>query len=40
MTDWHGQGPLDLPGGVRATRAGRHVVFSTSGSTEVLPHDH
>ena len=40
VTDWHGQGPLDLPGGVHATRAGRHVVFSTTGSTEVLPHDH
>ena len=40
VTDWHGQGPLDLPGGVRATRAGRHVVFSTTGSAEVLPHDH
>ncbi|KQM81466.1 tRNA lysidine(34) synthetase TilS [Agromyces sp. Leaf222] len=40
VTDWHGQGPLDLPGGVRATRAGAYVVFSTTGSTEVLPHDH
>lgn len=40
VTDWHGQGPLDLPGGVRASRSGRHVFFSTTGSTEVLPHDH
>ncbi|MGI9821934.1 tRNA lysidine(34) synthetase TilS [Agromyces sp. Marseille-Q5079] len=40
VTDWHGQGPLELPDGVRATRSGRHVVFSTTGSTEVLPHDH
>ncbi|WP_394555036.1 tRNA lysidine(34) synthetase TilS [Agromyces sp. MMS24-JH15] len=40
VTDWHGQGPIDLPGGVRATRAGAHVVFSTTGATEVLPHDH
>lgn len=40
VTDWHGQGPIDLPGGIRATRAGARVVFSTTGSTEVLPHDH
>lgn len=40
VTDWHGQGPIDLPGGIRATRAGGHVVFSTTGSAEVLPHDH
>ncbi|KRC62044.1 tRNA(Ile)-lysidine synthetase [Agromyces sp. Root81] len=40
VTDWHGQGSIDLPGGVRATRAGAHVVLSTIGSTEVLPHDH
>ncbi|QEO15069.1 tRNA lysidine(34) synthetase TilS [Agromyces intestinalis] len=40
VTDWHGQGPIDLPAGVRATRAGAHVVLSTTGSTEVLPHDH
>lgn len=40
VTDWHGQGPIDLPGGIRATRAGTNVVFSTTGSTEVLPHDH
>lgn len=39
-TDWHGQGPIDLPGGVLATRAGRHVVLSTTGSTEILPHEH
>jgi tRNA(Ile)-lysidine synthase len=40
VTDWHGQKPLDLPGGIRASRAGGHLVFSTTGSTEVLPHDH
>ncbi|WP_430647778.1 tRNA lysidine(34) synthetase TilS [Agromyces sp. GXS1127] len=40
VTDWHGQGPIDLPRGIRATRAGAHVVLSTTGSTEVLPHDH
>ncbi|MGN6205028.1 tRNA lysidine(34) synthetase TilS [Humibacter sp.] len=40
VTDWHGQKPLDLPGGIRAARAGGHIVFSTTGSTEVLPHDH
>ncbi|WP_157008076.1 tRNA lysidine(34) synthetase TilS [Agromyces laixinhei] len=40
VTDWHGQGPIDLPGGVLATRAGRHIVLSTTGSTEILPHDH
>lgn len=39
VTDWHGQGPIDLPG-LQATRAGSRVVFSTTGSTEVLPHDH
>jgi tRNA(Ile)-lysidine synthase len=40
VTDWHGQAAIDLPGGAKATRAGRHVVFSATGSTEVLPHDH
>jgi tRNA(Ile)-lysidine synthase len=40
VTDWHGQGPVDLPGGALATRAGRHLVFSTTGSTAILPHDH
>ncbi|WP_127794343.1 tRNA lysidine(34) synthetase TilS [Agromyces sp. LHK192] len=40
VTDWHGQGPVDLPGGGRATRTGRHVVFSATGATEILPHDH
>ncbi|QAY73079.1 tRNA lysidine(34) synthetase TilS [Agromyces protaetiae] len=40
VTDWHGQGPIDLPRGIRATRAGAHIVLSTTGSTEVLPHDH
>lgn len=39
VTDWHGQKPLDLPGGIRAARAGGHIVFSMTGSTEVLPHD-
>lgn len=40
VTDWRGQKPLDLPGGIRAARSGGHIVFSTTGSTEVLPHDH
>ncbi|MWB99101.1 tRNA lysidine(34) synthetase TilS [Agromyces seonyuensis] len=40
VTDWHGQGPIDLPGGVQAARIRTHVVFSTTGSTELLPHDH
>jgi tRNA(Ile)-lysidine synthase len=40
ITDWHGQKPLDLPGGIRVSRAGGHIVFSTTGSTQVLPHDH
>ncbi|GAB3807141.1 tRNA lysidine(34) synthetase TilS [Humibacter antri] len=40
VTDWHGQKPLDLPGGIRAARGGGHIVFSTTGSTELLPHDH
>ena len=34
------RGRSTCPAAVRATRAGRHVVFSTTGSTEVLPHDH
>jgi tRNA(Ile)-lysidine synthase len=40
VTDWHGQKPLDLPGGIRVARAGGRIVFSTTGSTTVLPHDH
>ncbi|GAA1787754.1 tRNA lysidine(34) synthetase TilS [Agromyces lapidis] len=40
VTEWHGQGPIDLPGGALVTRAGAHLVFSTTGSTEVLEHDH
>ncbi|GAA1753190.1 tRNA lysidine(34) synthetase TilS [Agromyces humatus] len=40
VTDWHGQGPIDLPDGVRASRSGRHVFFSTAASTAVLPHEH
>lgn len=40
VTDWHGQGPIDLPGGVHAVRSGRHVFVTTTGSTEILPHDH
>ncbi len=40
VTDWHGQGPIDLPGGVHAARSGRHVFVTTTGSTEILPHDH
>lgn len=40
VTDWHGQGAVALPGGAVATRAGAHVVFSATGATEILPHDH
>ncbi|GAB3393496.1 tRNA lysidine(34) synthetase TilS [Humibacter soli] len=40
VTDWHGQKPLDLQGGVSAARSGGYVVFSTTGSTSVLPHEH
>ena len=40
VTDWHGQGPIDLPGGVHAARSGRHVFVTTTGSTKILPHDH
>jgi tRNA(Ile)-lysidine synthase len=40
VTDWHGQKALDLPDGVRATRVGAHIVFSTTGATTVLPHEH
>jgi hypothetical protein len=31
VTDWHGQGPIDLPG-VRARRAGGRIEFSARGS--------
>jgi tRNA(Ile)-lysidine synthase len=40
VTDWHGQGPVDLPGGAKVTRAGRFVVFSATGAVGILPHDH
>lgn len=30
ITDWHGQKPLDLPDGIRASRAGGMIVFSTT----------
>ena len=40
VTDWHGQKSLDLPGGIQAARSGSHIVFSTTGPTEVLPHEH
>ena len=30
VTDWRGQGPIDLPGGVRARRVGDRIVLSTS----------
>jgi tRNA(Ile)-lysidine synthase len=29
VTDWHGQGPLDLPGGLRAIRASGRLEFTT-----------
>lgn len=28
VSDWHGQGPIDLPGGVRAVRSGRPATIS------------
>ncbi|WP_169079111.1 tRNA lysidine(34) synthetase TilS [Microcella alkalica] len=28
VTEWRGQGPIDLPGGVRATRVGERIIFS------------
>lgn len=30
VTDWRGQGPIDLPGGVRARRVGDRIVLSTT----------
>jgi len=30
LTDWHGQGPVDLPGGVRAVRASGKLVTGTT----------
>jgi tRNA(Ile)-lysidine synthase len=33
VTDWHGQGPLDLPGGIRAQRERGLIVFQNSGTT-------
>src|SRR5918994_937464 len=32
-TDWHGQGPIDLPGGIRARREQGLVLFQNSGAT-------
>lgn len=43
VTDWHGQGPLDLPGFTAERRAGRlHLVSSTAGPLTGAkpPHDH
>jgi tRNA(Ile)-lysidine synthase len=34
VTDWHGQGPLDLPGQVSATRRCGRLQFTTSRSTD------
>ncbi len=31
VTDWHGQGPIDLPGGIRARREHGLVMFSSAG---------
>lgn len=31
VTDWRGQGPIDLPGGVRAARVGDRIEFSAGG---------
>jgi tRNA(Ile)-lysidine synthase len=35
VTDWHGQGPIDLPG-LTARREGRLLVFSSSASVSAL----
>ena len=32
VTDWHGQGPIDLPGGIRARRERGLIVFQSSGT--------
>lgn len=39
VTDWHGQGPVHLPG-VRVERAGARIVFSLALENEHLPDDH
>jgi tRNA(Ile)-lysidine synthase len=31
VTDWHGQGPIDLPRGIRAAREQGLIVFSAAG---------
>lgn len=31
VTEWHGQGPIELPAGVRARRTGAHLEFSNAG---------
>ena len=31
VTDWHGQGPIDLPRGIRAAREQGRIVFSAAG---------
>ncbi|MFD4421875.1 tRNA lysidine(34) synthetase TilS [Agromyces sp. NPDC058484] len=31
VTDWHGQGPIELPSGIRAGRAAGRIVFSATG---------
>jgi tRNA(Ile)-lysidine synthase len=31
VTDWHGQGPIDLPGGIRAHRIAARIEFQNSG---------
>jgi tRNA(Ile)-lysidine synthase len=35
LTSWHGQGPVDLPGHVRATRRGETLLFEASGSSSL-----
>lgn len=32
VTDWHGQGPIDLPGGIRARRIAGRIEFQNSGT--------
>jgi tRNA(Ile)-lysidine synthase len=35
VTDWHGQGPIDLPG-LTARREGRLLVFASSAAVSAL----
>ncbi|CAN5311217.1 tRNA lysidine(34) synthetase TilS [soil metagenome] len=37
LTDWHGQGGVELPGGVTASRAGDSLVFAPTGYGRLIP---